>query len=223
MRLQIGLTRQQIAAQDEQIKSFDAEIAGSQTLVDRGLMAAPALARLQRQVSDEQTLQLRLRTNLAETQRLMAGLERELLGLDFKRAQTWRQDLAESGARTDTLTATRASIEDRLALLQDWSVRSTKAEAEARFDYAVRRQAADGTPALIPVEGTAPVLPGDTVIVRLHAEPVPDAIPGAAGAADGASPGVPGAIPAPAPAGAADASAGPGTAGARPVPSGLPG
>lgn len=167
IKRQIALTHEQIAAQAEQIDSYDAELARSEELTERGLVAAPVLARLLRQIADEETALLRLRTGLAATQREHTGLQRQVLDLDFDRLQRWRLDLAEVGLRAAQLLATRNSVLDRLALLEDWSLRAAESETEIRLDYIVRRRTPDGRQVTISVEDTDALAPGDVLIVRL--------------------------------------------------------
>lgn len=164
---QITLTHEQIAAQNRQIDSYDAELARNEELTERGLVTAPVLARLQRQVADEETTLLRLETGLAATQRELTGLQRQVLDLDFGRVQRWRLDLAEVKTRAAQLRATRASVLDRLALLEDWSTRAAGTETGLKLEYIVRRRTPDGGQVTISVGGTDALAPGDVLIVRL--------------------------------------------------------
>ena len=163
---QITLMQEQIAAQAEQIKSYTAEIQSSSELADRGLIAAPVRARLLRQVADEETALLRLRTSLAETRRAQTGLSRERIRLDFERAQTWRLALADVAVRTAQLQADLAAVRDRIALVEDWTRRTADADGGVSLTYAVRRRDQDGQVATLDVAQTTPLNPGDVLIVR---------------------------------------------------------
>ena len=164
--LQIELTEEQIVAQAAQILSYDDELDGAEELSERGLMAAPARARLMREVADEETALLRLRTSLAATRRGRMGLMREELGLNFRRAQAWRQELATTSIRVAQLRADRVSVLDRIALLDAWAHRLADTNAGATLRYTIRREGLDGSVSTINVQPTDPVHPGDVIIVQ---------------------------------------------------------
>ncbi|MDO5758111.1 MAG: polysaccharide biosynthesis/export family protein [Rhodobacterales bacterium] len=166
--LQIELTKEQIVAQTAQIETYDAELESSAELSDRGLITAPVRARLLRQVADEETALLRLRTNLAATRRDLTGLRRELLGLDFRRTQAWRQELADLGVRTAQLRASRDSVEERLDLLADLAGREVGADAKMKVTYFLRRRTDDMQMVTRAVKATDTLMPADVLIVHIE-------------------------------------------------------
>ncbi|WP_386679028.1 polysaccharide biosynthesis/export family protein [Loktanella sp. R86503] len=165
--LQATLIEEQITAQVAQIASYDEELASVAKLQDQGLVALPTRNRLLREVSDEETSLLRLRTTLVSTQREMNQLKRELLNLDFQRAQNWRQEMADVGVAAAQLRETRASLLQRLALLEDWTRRSADTAEDTRIELMVRRRAPASGLRTFAVTETDPILPGDVLIVRL--------------------------------------------------------
>lgn len=167
VELQIVLTEEQIVSQATQIGSYDAELQSNADLTDRGLVAAPVRAGLLRRVADEETALLRLQTNLAATRRDRTGLRRELLGLDYRRIQGWRLELAEVGLRAAQHRASRLSALDRLALVENWSRRSMASDNEVRLSYVVRRRTPEGRQVTMAMAQTDALWPGDVLIVRL--------------------------------------------------------
>ncbi|WP_394155132.1 polysaccharide biosynthesis/export family protein [Loktanella salsilacus] len=173
--IQATLIEEQITAQVAQIASYDEELASVAKLQDQGLVALPTRNRLLREVSDEETSLLRLRTTLVSTQREMNQLKRELLNLDFQRAQNWRQEMADVGVAAAQLRETRASLLQRLALLEDWTRRSADTAEDTRIELMVRRRAPASGLRTFAVTETDPILPGDVLIVRLLRDtPSPD-------------------------------------------------
>lgn len=164
--LQIALTEDQIDAQAAQIQSYDAELASAAELVDRGLMAMPVRARIVRQVADEEAALLRLRTNLAAIRRDRMGLMREELGLEFRRAQAWRLELTAISIRDAQFNADRASVLDRILLLENWARRLADTDAGVTLSYVIRRQGANGETVTIDAQATDPVHPGDVIILH---------------------------------------------------------
>lgn len=166
-KLQIDLTEDQIVAQEAQISSYDAELESNAELADRGLVAAPVRARLLRQVADEKTDLLRLRTSLASARLQLTGLERQRLDLDYQRRQTWRQALADSAVRAAQFLANRETVLDRMAVLEGWSARMAEAEARIELEYVIRRRGADGAYDTMEAAETDELSPGDVLIVRV--------------------------------------------------------
>lgn len=165
--VQTSLIEEQIAAQVAQISSYDQELSNVAKLQNQGLVALPTRNRLLREVSDEETSLLRLRTTLVSTQREMNQLKRELLSLDFQRAQNWRKEMADVGVAEAQLRETRASLLQRLALLEDWTRRSADTAEDTRIELMVRRRAAQSGLVTLEVTETDTILPGDVLIVRL--------------------------------------------------------
>nr|WP_245398716.1 polysaccharide biosynthesis/export family protein [Oceaniglobus trochenteri] len=166
-RLQIGLIQDQITAQEAQIRSYDDELKGNADLADRGLVAAPVRARLLRQVADEKTDLLRLRTNLAAARLQLVGLERQQLELDYQRRQSWRLALSDSAVRAAQLRAGRQATLDRLEVVEGWSARMSEAESQAELSYLVRRRLPDGRRMTSEAGETDELSPGDVLIVRI--------------------------------------------------------
>ncbi|WP_373636870.1 polysaccharide biosynthesis/export family protein [Yoonia sp. BS5-3] len=171
-RMQIDLTEEQIAAQEVQITSYDEELDNNADLVERGLVPAPVRAQLLRQVADEKTDLLRLRTNVAAARLQLISLERQQLELDYQRRQTWRLALADAAVRTAQLRGARDAVLDRIDVLDNWSVR-TNAEDAQMISYLIRRRGTGGAVQTVSALATDALSPGDVLIVRLEQAETP--------------------------------------------------
>ena len=164
-QLQIALTQDQIVAQEEQIASYDAELENTADLVQRGLVPAPVRAQLLRQVSDEKTDLLRLRTNIASARLQLISLERQKLDLDYQRRQSWRLALADVAVRAAQLRGAREAVLDRIAVLENWSVRA--GENDVAFSYVIRRRLPGGETQTITAAATDELSAGDVLVVTI--------------------------------------------------------
>lgn len=167
-RDEIALSEEQIISQTAQISSYDQEVRTSQQLLERGVIAAPALGRLERQIADEQFRLLQIQGALSANRRELTRLEREFTSLDFQRQQGWRVELVQVEAQLAQLMASRRGLVERLALLEDWSVRSVELESRIEVELQIRRRGPDGTQETIPAAATDPLMPGDTLLVTLR-------------------------------------------------------
>lgn len=170
-RDEIALSEEQIISQTAQIASYDQEVRTSQQLLERGVIAAPTLGRLERQIADEQFRLLQIQGALSANRRELTRLEREFTGLDFQRRQAWRVELVQVEAQLAQLMASQRALVERLALLEDWSVRSVELESQVEVELLIRRRGPDGTHETIAAASTDPLMPGDTLLVHLRMAP----------------------------------------------------
>jgi len=163
---QIGLTEDQIDAQLVRIASYGDEIEGAEDLTARGLMATSSFAGLLRQVADEETALLRLRTDLAATRRFRLGLLREELNLEYRRMQAWREELADNSVLATQLQATRETILERIELSHQWSERMASTDGGVTIEYTIRRSGDKVAITTLSASEIDSVFPGDVLIVR---------------------------------------------------------
>ena len=167
-RQEIALVEEQIVSQAAQIASYDQEVRTSQQLLERGVIAAPTLGRLERQIADEEFRLLQLQGALSANRRGLTGLEREYASLDFQRQQSWRVELVQVEVQLAQLMVSRRALVERLALLDDWSVRAVELESHIEIEMLIRRRTPEGEQETLAATATDPLMPGDTLLVRLR-------------------------------------------------------
>ena len=192
LREQIEALEGQVELKAQQLASIEEELAGVRDLVERGLGTAPRQSQLERTAAEYESGQRDLMRSIIGAQVDISNAERNIITLLSNRRQAVAEELRETQAKIENLSA---RFETARHLLQEAEV-----IAPTRLAAANRRESMEPVYSIIrstaqemrEIEATelTPLRPGDTVRVIMPLPEVP-----VTGSLVGGSVAVPGAVP----------------------------
>lgn len=160
----IAFLDQRETLQKQQIDTARTELERVQKLIERGIMPRSELADNESNVSDAEDDLLQVREERSAAIVQAASLRGELSGFDANRERTLRIEAQQVSNEINKLTASQASIEDRMRLLQQWMNAASGLDTELLIEYRVRRRQDAGVQTQI-VSSFDELLPGDMLVI----------------------------------------------------------
>ncbi|MGC9368058.1 MAG: polysaccharide biosynthesis/export family protein [Paracoccaceae bacterium] len=162
----IRLIDQREKVQSEALERIRGELDRSRVLVNRGLKTHSAVTQYDQDAARQEAALLQLREQRSAAQVQLNELESELSQID---AEWEKQLLSQSQAywsEINKLRSQRASMEDRMLLLEQWINGTRGPEAELLIEYQVRRRGRGGLKQirLAPLDE---LVPGDLLVVTV--------------------------------------------------------
>ena len=162
----LTLLKQRETVQTEVLAAARAENARISDIVERGLAPRANAAEAQRVASNAEAGLLELREQQSAAMIQLADVRAELTRFDSEREQALRTRSQEYLNEMRKAIANRASIQDRIRLLDQWMNAAAGMQTEMLIRYSARRRTRDGveTVALDPWDD---LLPGDLLVVTV--------------------------------------------------------
>ena len=162
----LTLLKQRETVQTEVLAAARAENARISDIVERGLAPRANAAEAQRVASNAEAGLLELREQQSAAMIQLSDVRAELTRFDSEREQALRTRSQEYLNEMRKAIANRASIQDRIRLLDQWMNAAAGMQTEMLIRYSARRRTRDGveTVALDPWDD---LLPGDLLVVTV--------------------------------------------------------
>jgi polysaccharide biosynthesis/export protein ExoF len=164
---ELDILNEREAQQNDIIAAADEELKRVTEMVTKGLQARPAQVQAERQIASEKATLLQIRQQISLGERKLDDLKREMSRMMSDRSQKMLSELQLRQTTIEKLASMRESTVDRLELLKQWANRSPSSVSEARIDYQIRRRTRGDGNVLIDVEGSAELVPGDSLVVKI--------------------------------------------------------
>lgn len=163
-RRRIDLLEEREAVLKQALKVTRNELARVQDMVKRGLVAKSNINANELKVSqaESQLLQLLEQRSAARVQ--LADIKSQLSRFDSDREKTLLTDSQNYWSEINKLKSNRASIEDRMRLLDQWMNAANGLDTELLLEYQVRRREAQRIKNIV-LKPYDELLPGDLLVV----------------------------------------------------------
>lgn len=148
----------------QQIDTARAELERVQQLIERGIMPRSEEAQNELNLSDAEDDLLKVREVRSAAIVQAAGLKGELSQFDINRERDLRIEAQQFLNDINKLVETRASIQDRMRLLQQWMNAASGLDTELLVDYQVRRRTENGVQTK-EASSFDELLPGDMLVI----------------------------------------------------------
>ena len=163
-RKRIDLLEEREVVLKQVLEVTRSELARVKDMAERGLVAKSSISENELKVSQAESGLLQLREQRSAARVQLADINSQLSQFDSDREKNLLTDSQKYWSEINKLKSTRASLEDRLHLLDQWMNAATGLDTELLLEYQVRRREGGGVNNIV-LKPYDELLPGDLLVV----------------------------------------------------------